>query len=136
MWNWLLSSLAVGATVVLYDGNPMYPDVGAMWKLIQDEKITIFGLSASYINICAVRGLEPGKSYDLSSLRENLADGIPFSAEGFEYVYRRDQEGSSISIPSPEARISMGVSAIGSPTQPVYAGELQAPGLGMKTSAI
>ena len=63
MWNWLLSSLAVGATIVLYDGNPNYPDAGAMWKLIQDEKITVFGCSASYIhflkkeNICARQGL-------------------------------------------------------------------------------
>jgi acetoacetyl-CoA synthetase len=88
MWNWLLSSLGVGATVVLYDGNPNYPDAGAMWKMTQDEKITIFGLSASYINYLRSQGVKPGKTYDLSSLREISQTGSVLSAEGFEWVYR------------------------------------------------
>jgi len=88
MWNWLLSSLAVGATIVLYDGNPNYPDPSAMWKLIQDEKITIFGCSATYINYLRSQGVKPGKEYDLSSLREISQTGSALSAEGFEYVYQ------------------------------------------------
>src|SRR5512136_1302856 len=84
MWNWLQSSLGVGATVVLFDGNPNYPDAGAMWKLIQDEKITIFGTSASYINFLKGQGLKPGKMCNLSSLREISQTGSPLSAEGFE----------------------------------------------------
>ena len=91
MWNWLISSLAVGATIVLYDGNPNYPDTGAMWKLIQDEKVTIFGCSASYIHFLKKENVSPRKDYDLSSLREISQTGSPLSAEGFEYVYQRDQ---------------------------------------------
>ncbi len=88
MWNWLMSGLAVGATVVLYDGNPNYPDPGAMWKLIQDEKITIFGCSASYIHFLKKENIAPGRDYDLSSLREISQTGSSLSAEGFEYVYK------------------------------------------------
>ena len=81
MWNWLISSLAVGATVVLYDGNPNFPDTGAMWKLIQDEKITIFGCSASYIHFLKKEGVSPGKEYDLSSLQQISQTGSPLSTE-------------------------------------------------------
>jgi acetoacetyl-CoA synthetase len=134
MWNWLLSSLSVGATVVLYDGNPLYPDVGAMWKLIQDEKITIFGCSASYINYLRSQGAKPGKDCDLSSLREISQTGSPLSAEGFEYVYdsiKKDLHYNSIA----GGTDINGCFAAGSPTLPVYAGELQAPALGMKVKA-
>ncbi len=133
MWNWLLSSLAVGATIVLYDGNPNYPDAGAMWKLIQDEKITIFGTSASYINYLRSQGLKPGKDYDLSSLREISQTGSPLSAEGFEYVYKAIKEDLHFNSISGGTDIN-GCFAIGSPTLPVYAGELQRLGLGMKVN--
>jgi acetoacetyl-CoA synthetase len=131
MWNWLLSSLAVGATIVLYDGNPGYPDADAMWKLIQDEKITIFGTSASYINYLRGIGLEPGKDYDLSSLREISQTGSALSAEGFEYVYKAIKEDLHFNSIAGGTDIN-GCFAIGSPTLPVYAGELQKRGLGMK----
>ena len=88
------SSLGVGATIVLYDGNPNYPDAEAMWKLAQDEKITIFGLSASYINYLRSEGIQPGKNYDLSSLREISQTGSPLSAEGFRVYLPGDQGGS------------------------------------------
>ena len=68
MWNWMLTSLATGNTILLYDGNPGYPDPGAAWRLIQDEEVTMFGTSASYINFIRSQGLTPGKDYDLSSL--------------------------------------------------------------------
>ncbi len=134
MWNWLLSSLAVGATIVLYDGNPNYPDPGAMWKLIQDEKITIFGCSASYINYLRSQGVKPGKDYDLSSLREISQTGSPLSAEGFEYVYQEIKKDLHFNSISGGTDIN-GCFAAGSPTLPVYAGELQAPALGMKVRA-
>lgn len=134
MWNWLLSSLAVGATVVLYDGNPNYPDPNAMWKLIQDEKITIFGCSAIYINYLRSQGVEPGKDYDLSSLREISQTGSALSAEGFEYVYQEIKKDLHFNSISGGTDIN-GCFAIGSPTLPVYAGELQAPALGMKVKA-
>ena len=134
MWNWLLSSLAVGATIVLYDGNPNYPDPDAMWKLIQDEKITIFGCSASYINYLRSLGIKPGKEYDLSSLREISQTGSPLSAEGFEYVYEAIKKDLHFNSISGGTDIN-GCFAAGSPIIPVYAGELQSRALGMKVKA-
>lgn len=134
MWNWLLSSLAVGATVVLYDGNPLYPDWGALWKLVEEEKITIFGCSASYINYLWGVGAKPGEVYDLSSLREISQTGSPLSAEGFEYVYREIKEDLHFNSISGGTDIN-GCFAAGTPIQPVYAGQLQSPALGMKVKA-
>jgi len=134
MWNWLLSSLAVGASVVLYDGNPNYPDPYAMWKLIQDEKITIFGCSATYINYLRSEGVKPRKNYNLSSLREISQTGSPLSAEGFEYVYQEIKKDLHFNSISGGTDIN-GCFAAGSPTLPVYAGELQSPALGMKVKA-
>ncbi|MFQ5711431.1 MAG: acetoacetate--CoA ligase [Candidatus Geothermarchaeales archaeon] len=134
MWHWLISSLAVGATIVLYDGNPLYPDWGAMWRLVQDEKITIFGCSASYINYLRGVGAKPGKVYDLSSLREISQTGSPLSAEGFEWVYQEIKEDLHYNSISGGTDIN-GCFANGSPILPVYAGELQAPALGMRVKA-
>ncbi len=134
MWNWLLSSLAVGATIVLFDGNPIYPDPGAMWRLIQDEEVTIFGCSATYINYLRSQGAKPGKDCDLSSLREISQTGSPLSAEGFEYVYQAIKKDLHFNSISGGTDIN-GCFAAGSPTLPVYAGELQAPALGMKVKA-
>jgi acetoacetyl-CoA synthetase len=131
MWNWLLSSLAVGATIVLYDGNPNYPDIGAMWKLIQDEGITIFGCSASYIHFLKKENFSPGETYDLFSLREVSQTGSPLSPEGFEYVYREIKQDLHFNSISGGTDIN-GCFAAGSPILPVYAGELQSPALGMK----
>jgi acetoacetyl-CoA synthetase len=131
MWNWLLSSLAVGATVVLYDGNPNYPDLGAMWQLIQDEKITIFGTSASYLNYLRSQGFVPKDKYDLSSLREISQTGSALSPEGFEYVYKSIKKDLHFNSISGGTDIN-GCFAQGSPTVPVYAGELQRPALAMK----
>ncbi|HUH96189.1 MAG TPA: AMP-binding protein, partial [Anaerolineales bacterium] len=88
MWNWLLSSLAVGATVILYDGNPNYPDAGAMWRLIDEEQISIFGCSASYLLFLKQEGFSPRAQFNLSSLREISQTGSPLSPGGFEYVYQ------------------------------------------------
>jgi acetoacetyl-CoA synthetase len=134
MWNWLLSSLAIGATIVLYDGNPNYPNYGAMWKLIQDEKITIFGCSASYINYLQSLGVKPGKEYDLSSLREISQTGSALSAEGFEYVYKAIKEDLHFNSISGGTDIN-GCFVAGSPILPVYAGQLQSRALGMKVKA-
>jgi len=131
MWNWLVSSLAVGATIVLYDGNPNHPDWGRMWKLIQDEKITIFGCSASYINYLKSVGATPGKTYDLSSLREISQTGSPLSAEGFEWIYREVKQDLQFNSISGGTDLNGGF-ACGNPTLPVYAGEVVGPELGMK----
>ena len=131
MWNWMLTSLATGNTLILYDGNPNYPDPGAMWKLIQDEKVTMFGTSASYINFIRSQGLKPGKDYDLSSLKEIWQTGSPLSPEGFEYVYQEIKKDLWFNSSAGGTDIN-GCFCTGSPTSPVYAGELQSPGLAMK----
>lgn len=134
MWNWLLSSLAVGATIVLYDGNPNYPDPGAMWQLIQDEKITIFGCSATYVHFLKKENMSPGRDYDLSSLREISQTGSSLSAEGFEYIYSDIKSDLHFNSISGGTDIN-GCFAAGSPILPVYAGELQGPALAMKIKA-
>lgn len=134
MWNWLMSSLAVGNTIILYDGNPLYPDADAMWRLIQDEKVTMFGCSASYINYIRSQELKPGKNYDMSSLREIWQTGSALSSEGFEYVYKEVKKDLHFNSSSGGTDIN-GCFCTGSPIIPVYAGELQGPGLGMKIKA-
>ena len=134
MWNWLISSLGVGATVVLYDGNPSFPDDEAMWKLAQDEKITIFGMSASYINYLKSQGVKPGRKYDLGALRAISQTGSPLSAEGFEYVYQEIKKDLHFGSISGGTDIN-GSFAGGSVISPVYAGELQGATLAMKIKA-
>ncbi|TMI41695.1 acetoacetate--CoA ligase [Candidatus Bathyarchaeota archaeon] len=131
MWNWLMSCLATGARIVLHDGNPLYPDWGAMWKLVQEEKVSIFGCSASYINYLRTIDAKPGSTYDLSSLREISQTGSPLSGGGFEWVYREVKENLHLNSISGGTDIN-GCFAGGVPILPVHAGELQAPGLGMK----
>jgi acetoacetyl-CoA synthetase len=134
MWNWLLCSLAVGATVVLYDGNPNYPDAGAMWRMIDEEGVTIFGCSASYLLSLKRQGISPRSDYDLASLREISQTGSPLSAEGFEYVYREVKRDLHFNSISGGTDIN-GCFAAGSPIQPVYAGQVQGPALAMQIKA-
>jgi acetoacetyl-CoA synthetase len=134
MWNWLISSLAVGATVVLYDGNPNYPDWTTMWRMAQDERVSIFGCSATYVNYLRSVGAKPGTEFDLSSLKEISQTGSPLSAEGFEYIYREIKDDLHFNSIAGGTDIN-GCFAIGTPIQPVYAGELQSPGLAMKVKA-
>ena len=134
MWTWLMSSLGTEATIVLYDGNPNHPDWGTMWKLVQDEAITIFGCSASYINYLRSVGAKPGTSYNLSSLREISQTGSPLSVDGFRWIYHEIKSDLHFNSISGGTDIN-GTFAIGSPTLPVFAGELQAPALGMKINA-
>ena len=134
MWNWLVSSLAVGATVVLYDGNVFYPDAGVLWQMAQDEKITIFGTSAGYIAALEKSGLKPGNDYDLKSLRTILSTGSPLPVEGFEFVYTHIKKDVQLSSISGGSDLN-GCFALGNPMGPVYAGELQCRGLGMKVDA-
>ncbi len=134
MWNWLLSSLAVGATIILYDGNPNYPDPGAMWKLIEEERISIFGCSASYLLFLKKENFSPRTHFDLSSLREISQTGSPLSVEGFEYVYREIKPDLHFNSIAGGTDIN-GCFAAGSPILPVYAGELQSPALAMRIKA-
>lgn len=131
MWNWLISALGVGATVVLFDGNPAYPDIGALWRLIADLRVTMFGTSASYIGLLKSQGYQPKNEVDLSALRSILQTGSALSPEGFAYVYEAIKADLHFNSISGGTDIN-GCFALGSPTQPVYAGQLQGPGLGMK----
>ncbi len=126
MWNWLLGSLATGATIVLYDGNPNYPDWSARWRLVQDEKISIFGCSASYLNYLRSLGVSPGRDFDLSSLRAMSQTGSPLSADGFEYVYKEIKQNLHFNSIAGGTHIN-GCFAIGSMLQPVYAANCKDP---------
>jgi len=133
MWNWMVSSLAVGNALVLYDGNPNYPDNNAMWKLIEDEQVTVFGCSASYINYLSSEGETPSRSYNLSSLREISQTGSPLSADGFKYVYQNIKNDLWLNSISGGTDIN-GCFCAGNPISPVYAGQLQGPALAMKVN--
>ncbi|SFG63113.1 acetoacetyl-CoA synthetase [Desulfotomaculum arcticum] len=134
MWNWLVSSLAVGATILLFDGSPFYPDSGTLFKLAQDEKITVFGTSAKYLAAVEKNGIKPGREYDLSNLRAFLSTGSPLSIESFEFVYKDIKKDLRLSSISGGTDI-ISCFALGNPIGSVYAGELQCRGLGMKVEA-
>jgi acetoacetyl-CoA synthetase len=130
MWNWLVSGLAVGATLVLFDGSPFYPDPGVLWDLAEEERITVFGTSAKYLTAIEKTGLKPREGRDLSRLRTLLSTGSPLAPDSFDYVYR--DIASDILL----ASISGGTDivscfALGNPLLPVYRGELQCRGLGL-----
>ncbi len=134
MWNWLVSALFVGAEVVLFDGSPGYPDLDVLWKMAEDQKLTVFGTSAKYISMCEKSDVHPGRDHDLSALKAVCSTGSPLSDEGFEWVYREVKADLQL------ASISGGTDIIscfmlGSPIDPVYAGEIQKRGLGMKVEA-
>ena len=131
MWNWLVSSLAVGATVVLYDGAPLAPNAASLWDLAQEERVTVFGTSAKFLALAEKSGVEPARTHDLSSLRAILSTGSPLSPPSFDYVYekvKRDVQLSSIS----GGTDIISCFALGNPAGPVYRGELQVRGLGMR----
>ena len=134
MWNWLTCALGTGATIVLYDGNPFYPDEGVLWEMAQNEKLTVFGTSAGYISALRNTGLRPGEKYVLRHLRALLSTGSPLSEEGFEYVYDAIQSDLQLASISGGTDLN-GCFALGNPIGPVYKGELQCRGLGMKVEA-
>jgi len=134
MWNWMVSALACGSTIVLYDGNPFYPDPRVLWRMAEQEGITAFGTSAGYITALQNAGVKPGREFDLSPLSSLMSTGSPLPAEGFEFVYseiKRDLQLASIS----GGTDLIGCFFLGNPIGPVYAGELQCRGLGMKVQA-
>ncbi|MTI82698.1 MAG: acetoacetate--CoA ligase [Firmicutes bacterium] len=134
MWNWLVSALAVGATLTLFDGSPFYPGPGALFKLAQDEKVTVFGTSAKYLASIEKEGFKPGREYALDHLKAILSTGSPLSAETFEYVYREVKQDLCLSSISGGTDI-ISCFVLGNPVGPVYAGELQCRGLGMKVES-
>lgn len=134
MWNWLVSSLAVGATLVLYDGNPFYPGPEGLWKMAEDLNITVFGTSAKYLDALESTGAKPGQECDLKALRAILSTGSPLSEESFDYVYSHIKADLLLSSISGGTDI-ISCFVLGNPVLPVYRGELQCRGLGMKVEA-
>jgi acetoacetyl-CoA synthetase len=131
MWNWLVTALASGATLVLYDGAPLHPDPGVLWRLAEREGVNVFGTSAKYLSALEKSGFEPRSRHSLPALRSILSTGSPLAPSSFDYVYR------SIKPDLQLASIAGGTDliscfALGNPLLPVYRGELQCRGLGMK----
>lgn len=131
MWNWQLAALGAGACVVLYDGNPSYPDTGAIWRILEQERVTVFGLSASYIHALLHEGFSPKDTVDLSALKEISQTGSALSEDGFDYIYTQIKSDLFFSSIAGGTDIN-GCFAIANPLSPVYSNELQAAGLGMK----
>ena len=130
MWNWLISGLALGATLVLYDGSPFHPEPARLIDLIDAEDISIFGTSAKFIAALEKAGVRPRESHKLSSLKVILSTGSPLAHESFEYVYRDVKRDLCLSSISGGTDI-VSCFALGNPTLPVWRGELQCKGLGM-----
>ncbi|MEX1301565.1 MAG: acetoacetate--CoA ligase [Desulfotignum sp.] len=134
MWNWLTASLSVGATLVLYDGNPFHPGPDALWRMAEQEKITVFGTSAGYIEALKNAGVKPNAEFDLTPLKSVLSTGSPLSDENFEFIY--DHIKSDLQLASISGGSDLnGCFALGNPMGPVYTGELQCRGLGMAVYA-
>jgi acetoacetyl-CoA synthetase len=135
MWNWLVSSLSVGATLVLFDGSPFYPDGNAMWKMIDDLNISIFGTSAKFIDACKEANIRPQNVANLSSLKTILSTGSPLVDESFDYVYEHVKTDVLLGSISGGTDI-VSCFALANPMLPVYRGELQCRGLGMNVHAV
>ena len=134
MWNWQVSFLSTGSTIVLYDGSPFFPDPTAMWNLIDELDITIFGTSAKFIDACKAHDLSPNGFAKLDSLKQILSTGSPLVPESFDYVYEKVKKDIILGSISGGTDI-ISCFALNSPSVPVYRGELQCRGLGMDVDA-
>jgi acetoacetyl-CoA synthetase len=130
MWNWLVSALAVGAAVVLYDGAPLAPSPSILWDMAEAERITVFGTSARYLALSEKEGLAPARTHQLPHLSTILSTGSSLASHSFDYVYRDIKEDVRLSSISGGTDL-ISCFALGSPVTPVRRGELQVRGLGM-----
>lgn len=133
MWNWLVSGLASGATLILYDGSPVYPRLDSLFDIAEMSKITHFGTSAKFIDSLVKNNIDVTKSHDLSNLRMITSTGSPLAPEGFDYVYQCIKEDVCLASISGGTDI-VSCFALGNPIAPVWRGELQTRGLGMNVS--
>ena len=130
MWNWLVSALATGCTITLYDGSPFHPKPDVLFDLIDQESITVFGVSAKFLSNAQKEMVSPVESHQLNSLRCLISTGSPLTEEGFGYVYEKIKHDLHlVSMTGGTDLISCFI--LGNPNLPVYSGELQSPGLGM-----
>ncbi len=134
MWNLLVGGLLAGTTIVLFDGNPGFPDLGALWRLAERHRVTYFGTSAPYLTACRKADLTPAADADLSALQVVGSTGSPLDAEGFAWVH--DAVGERIQIVSLSGGTDLCTAIVGgSPTVPVWAGEISCRALGAKVEA-
>ena len=130
MWNWLVSALATRCTVVLFDGSPFHPDPATLLDITAKESVTVFGISAKFLNGTQKAGVKPVQSHDLATMRMLISTGSPLTHEGFRYVYQDIKPDCHlVSMSGGTDLISCFM--LGNPNLPVYEGELQSPGLGM-----
>lgn len=131
MWNALVSGLATGATIVLFDGAPLQPDPNILWRLAAEERVTIFGTGPRFLSTCEQLGLRPRETFDLSALRTVISTGAPLSPASYRYVYRDVHPDVQLASITGGTDI-MACFGGGCPILPVYEGEIQALSLGMK----
>jgi len=134
MWNWLVSSLSIGATVVLYEGSPFYPKLDSLLKIVDQNKINIFGTSAKYISFLHSSSIIPSSIGKFSFLNIILSTGSPLSEDSFEYVYKSWKKNVQLSSISGGTDI-ISCFALGNPTLPVVKGKIQCLGLGMSVKS-
>ncbi len=130
MWNWLVSGLAVGATLCLYDGSPFYPSGNVLYDFADEAGFTLFGTSAKYIDACAKAGIEPARTHKLTTVRAITSTGSPLVAESFDYVYSKIKKDVHLASISGGTDI-VSCFVLGNPIGPVWRGEIQARGLGL-----
>jgi acetoacetyl-CoA synthetase len=135
MWNWHVSSLAAGATLLIYDGAPFHEDGKILWRFAQETGATLFGTNAKFLSATEKGGILPGSEFDLSTLRSILSTGSPLLPESYDFVYNHIHDDVCLSSISGGTDI-LGCFALGSPLLPVYRGELQCLSLGMKVQAL
>jgi acetoacetyl-CoA synthetase len=135
MWNWLVSGLAVGATLVLYDGSPLHPDEGVLWRMAEEEHVSIFGTSPKFLAALDKAGYHPRERVALPALRTLISTGSPLAPEQFDFVYREIKSDLHLASISGGTDIISSF-CIGNPTAPVYRGELQCAGLGMAVDIV
>ncbi len=131
MWNWVVSTLALDATLVLFDGSPFHATETRMWDLIDKEELTVFGTSAKYLAMAEKRGLTPKQTHDLGSLRTILSTGSVLLPESFDWVYSKVKDDVHLASISGGADL-VSCLVLGDPLSPVYRGEIQTAGLGMR----
>jgi acetoacetyl-CoA synthetase len=131
MWNWLVSALATGATIVLYDGAPLLRPKPILWDMAETERITVFGTSAKWLALAEKEGLRPRETHDLESLGSILSTGSPLAAHSFDYVYEHVKPDLRLSSISGGTDL-ISCFALGNPIGPVWRGEIQTRGLGMQ----
>lgn len=135
MWNWLVSALALGVTIVLYDGAPLTPDPAVLWRMAEAERVTVFGTSARYLAALEKENVRPRAQFDLTTLKAVLSTGSPLAAHSYDFVYRDVKANVRLSSISGGTDI-VSCFALGDPTGPVFRGELQMRGLGMAVDVV